>query len=53
VALVGPLRESSVLLTAAWGIVRLREAVTKREIGFRLVGASLVLLGALMLAIAG
>ena len=53
VSLVGPLRESSVLLTAAWGIVRLREAVTRREIGFRLAGAALVLVGALMLAIAG
>jgi drug/metabolite transporter (DMT)-like permease len=53
VALVGPLRESSVLLTAAWGIVRLREAVTRREVGFRLVGAALVLLGALLLAIGG
>ena len=53
VAIVGPLRESSVLLTSAWGIVRLREAVTRREIGFRLSGSVLVLLGALILAIAG
>jgi uncharacterized membrane protein len=53
VSLVGPLRESSVLLTSAWGIVRLREAVTRREVGLRLVGSALVLVGAAVLAVAG
>lgn len=53
VALVGPLRESTVLITAAWGVIRLREAVSRREIGLRLAGATLVLVGAVVLAIAG
>jgi uncharacterized membrane protein len=53
VALVGPLRESAVLITSAWGILRLREAVTRREIGLRLAGSALVLLGAVVLALAG
>lgn len=52
VAIVGPLRESAVLITSAYGIVRLREAVTRREIGFRLAGSGLVLAGAAILAIA-
>ncbi len=53
VAIVGPLRESAVLITSTYGILRLREAVTRREIGFRLTGSALVLAGAAMLAIAG
>jgi uncharacterized membrane protein len=53
VALVGPLRESAVLITSAWGILRLREAVTRHEIGLRLAGSTMVLLGAAVLAIAG
>ena len=53
VALVGPLRESAVLITAAYGIVKLREAVTRREITLRLAGSFMVLLGAAVLAIAG
>ncbi len=53
VALVGPLRESSVLLTTAWGILRLREAVGRREIALRLTGSLMVLVGVLVLAIAG
>ncbi len=53
VAIVGPLRESAVLITSAYGVLRLREAVTRREIGFRLTGSALVLAGAAMLAIAG
>ncbi len=53
VAIVGPLRESAVLITSAWGIVKLHEAVTRREITLRLTGSVLVLLGALVLAIAG
>jgi uncharacterized membrane protein len=53
VALVGPLRESTVLITSAWGVIRLREAVSRRETGLRLAGATLVLVGAVVLAIAG
>jgi uncharacterized membrane protein len=53
VTIVGPLRESAVLITSAYGIVRLREAVTRREVGLRLSGSALVLLGAAVLAIAG
>jgi drug/metabolite transporter (DMT)-like permease len=51
-AIVAPLRESAVLLTSAWGIVRLREAVERREVGLRLGGSLLVLGGAAALAIA-
>jgi drug/metabolite transporter (DMT)-like permease len=53
VAIVGPLRESAVLITSMYGIVKLREAVTRREITLRLSGSLLVLLGAFTLAIAG
>ena len=53
VSIVGPLRESAVLITSAYGVLRLREAVTRREVGLRLSGSSLVLLGAAVLAIAG
>lgn len=53
VAIVGPLRESAVLITSTYGVVRLREAVTRREVGLRLSGSALVLLGAAVLAIAG
>jgi len=53
VAIVGPLRESAVLITAAYGVLRLREAVTGREAALRLSGALLVLAGAAVLAIAG
>lgn len=52
-ALVAPLRESAVLLTALWGILRLREATERREIATRITGAALVLAGAAVLAIAG
>jgi drug/metabolite transporter (DMT)-like permease len=53
VALVGPLRESAVLITAAYGVLVLHEAVTRREMGIRLTGAALVLVGAAVLAVAG
>lgn len=52
VALVGPLRESAVLVTAAWGVFVLHEAVTRREMGFRLAGSGMVLAGAAVLAVA-
>ena len=50
---MGPLRESSVLITSAYGILRLREAVTRREASLRLSGSLLVLAGAALLAVAG
>jgi uncharacterized membrane protein len=53
VSLVGPLRESAVLITSAYGILVLHEAVTRREITLRLSGSLMVLLGAAVLAFAG
>jgi drug/metabolite transporter (DMT)-like permease len=52
-AVVAPLRESAVLLTSAWGLVVLREAASRREVGARLAGSALVLAGAAALAFAG
>jgi drug/metabolite transporter (DMT)-like permease len=51
-AVVAPLRESAVLLTSAWGAVRLGEAASRREVGFRVAGSGLVLAGAAVLALA-
>lgn len=51
-AIIAPLRESAVVLASAWGVIRLREAVTRREIGVRIAGAVLVLAGAVVLAVA-
>lgn len=51
-AMVAPLRESAVLLASTWGVLRLREAVGRREIGLRLAGSVLVLAGAAALAVA-
>jgi drug/metabolite transporter (DMT)-like permease len=53
VAVVGPLRESAVLLTSAYGVLVLHEAVTRRETGLRLAGSVLVVLGAAVLAVTG
>jgi len=50
---VAPLRESATVFAAAWGSVRLGEAVTHRE-SVRRIGASvLIVAGALLLAIGG
>ncbi len=51
-AVVAPLRESAVLLTSTWGVLRLHEAVGRREIGLRITGSALVLAGAVALAVA-
>lgn len=51
-AVVAPLRESAVLLTATWGLVRLREATLRRDVSMRLAGSVLVLAGAATLAVA-
>ena len=53
VAVVGPLRESAVLLTTAYGVLVLHEAVTRREMSLRLAGSALVVLGAAVLAVTG
>jgi uncharacterized membrane protein len=52
-AVVAPLRESAVLLTALWGAVRLGEAASRRDMGLRIAGSVLVLGGAVALAVAG
>jgi uncharacterized membrane protein len=51
-AIVAPLRESAVLLTSAWAVVRLREVTGRAEISLRLTGSVLVLGGAAALAVA-
>ncbi len=48
--IVAPLRESAVLLTSAWGVVRLGEAAGRREAAIRIAGSLLVLAGAVALA---
>ena len=53
VSIVGPLRESAVLLTSAYGVLVLHEAVTRREIGLRLAGSVLVVVGSVVLALTG
>ena len=52
-AAVAPLRESAIVLASAWGVLRLREAATRREATVRLGAAVLVLVGAALLALAG
>ena len=49
-ATVAPLRESGIVLAAAWGSFRLGESTGGREAGGRIVAAGLVVLGALLLA---
>jgi drug/metabolite transporter (DMT)-like permease len=51
-AIVAPLRESAIVLTSLWGVLRLREATGAREVGARLGGSVMVLAGAAMLAVA-
>jgi drug/metabolite transporter (DMT)-like permease len=48
-ATVAPLRESGIVLAAAWGSFRLGETAGGREAGGRIVAAALVVLGALLL----
>lgn len=50
-AAVAPLRESGIVLAAAWGALRLGETVGRRQAGARIAAAALVVLGALLLAI--
>ena len=48
---VAPLRESAVVFAAAWGSVRLGEAVTGRETARRIGASVLIVAGALLLAL--
>ena len=50
-AAVAPLRESAVVLGAAWGSIRLGEAARRREAGVRIGAAALVVVGAVLVAI--
>jgi uncharacterized membrane protein len=52
-AAVAPLRESGIVLAAAWGAVRLREAVRQREAATRVGAAALVVIGAALLVLGG
>ena len=51
-ATVAPLRESGIVLAAAWGALRLGEASDRRDAGTRIAAAALVVLGAILLAVA-
>ena len=50
-ATVAPLRESGIVLAAAWGSIRLGETSGNREAGGRVVAAGLVVVGAVLLAL--
>lgn len=50
---VAPLRESATVVAAAWGSVRLGEAVTGRETARRIGASALIVAGALLLAMGG
>lgn len=51
-ATVAPLRESGIVLAAAWGTLRMGEAAGRREAGSRIAAAGLVVVGAILLAVA-
>jgi drug/metabolite transporter (DMT)-like permease len=51
-ATVAPLRESGIVIAAAWGVIRLREARGRRDAGSRIAAAALVVAGAALLAVA-
>ena len=48
---IAPLRESSVVIASAWGAIQMGEAVDARDRARRLGGATLVLVGAVLLAV--
>ncbi len=50
-AAVAPLRESGIVLAAAWGALRLGESNGRREAITRIAAAALVVVGAILLAI--
>jgi drug/metabolite transporter (DMT)-like permease len=49
-ATVAPLRESGIVLAAAWGALRMGETAGRRETMVRIAAASLVVIGAITLA---
>ena len=51
-ATVAPLRESGIVLAAAWGSIRLGEASGRRQVASRTAAAGLVVVGAILLATA-
>jgi drug/metabolite transporter (DMT)-like permease len=51
-AAVAPLRESGIVLAAAWGALRLGETVGRRQAAMRIAAAALVVVGAILLAAA-
>lgn len=51
-ATVAPLRESGIVLAAAWGTLRLGEAAGRRAAASRIAAAGLVVVGAILLAVA-
>ncbi|HJW22657.1 MAG TPA: EamA family transporter [Candidatus Limnocylindrales bacterium] len=50
-AVVSPLRESAIVLGAAWGSIRLGEAAGRREAGVRIGAAATVVVGAVLIAL--
>ena len=50
-ATVAPLRESGIVLAAAWGSIRLGETSGNREAGGRIIAAGFVAIGAVLLAV--
>jgi drug/metabolite transporter (DMT)-like permease len=50
---VAPLRESAAVFAAAWGSVRLGEAVDRGDTLLRVGGSALIVVGALLLALGG
>jgi uncharacterized membrane protein len=50
-AAVAPLRESAIVLAAAWGSFRLGEAAGNREASMRIGAAALVVVGAILVAL--
>lgn len=51
-ATVAPLRESGIVLAAAWGAIRLKESAGGRDAATKIAAAGLVVLGAILLAVA-
>ena len=51
-ATVAPLRESGIVLAAAWGSLKLKEAAGRREATSTIAAAGLVVFGAVLLALA-
>jgi uncharacterized membrane protein len=50
-ATVAPLRESGIVLAAAWGALRMGETTGSREAATRVVAAGLIVIGAVLLAV--